>query len=62
MSVCENANIFVGRALSHDIKPALSVSALAPEDPKRSNHTGSESPVGRSPHPHYCLENHDSRS
>jgi hypothetical protein len=28
----------VGRGFSHDIKPEISVSALAPEDPKRSNH------------------------
>jgi len=52
LSVCENANFFVGRGscgersrtISHDIKPAISVSALAPEDPKRSSHTDSSAP------------------
>ena len=40
-SVSENLNIFVGCGFSHDIKPAISVSALAPEDLKQSCHTDS---------------------
>jgi hypothetical protein len=31
-SMCENSNILVGRGFSHGQKPAISVSALAPED------------------------------
>ena len=44
-SLCENSNIFVGLGFSHDIKPAISVSALAPEDLKRSCHTDSSAPT-----------------
>ncbi len=41
---CDNLNILVGRGFSHDIKPAISVSALAPENLKRSYHTDSLKP------------------
>jgi hypothetical protein len=59
-SLCHSSDIFVGRGFSHDIKPAISVSALAPEDLKRGCDTdleglgtvarGSSSTVGATPY------------
>src|ERR1700739_1976626 len=46
-SLCDHSNIFVGRGFSHDMSPAISGSALAPEDLKRSHHTDSFSPPSR---------------
>ena len=42
--LCDNSTIFVGRGFSHDTKPEMSVSALAPEDLKRSYDTDSLKP------------------
>ena len=42
--LCAGSNSFVGHGFSHDMKSAISVSALAPEDLKRSYHTDSFSP------------------